>query len=712
MYELGDGSRFSSEDACFFDELTALPNRRALLTYLEQYIEQCGDCEDQLFAMLILGVDNFGIINSSLGIQIGDQLLVQIGQRLQDAIRLNDCLFRAGGDEYVIVIHDIKSVSSLDKIAARICESLFSAFYLEDNEIFISINLGITHNNVSIGKAEDFFRDASAAMNHAKSSGSSHCVVFQPKIQEKFEHHLDLANSLRKALERNELFLEYQPIFSLNEELLVGFEALVRWKHSRWGIISPKDFIPLAEKSQLIDTLGQWVLQEACQQMKNWQEQFSEAHNLFVSVNVSVCQILCGDFHKKVDESLKAADLKSEFLSLEITESVLLEHSQQTLCELAKVKSLGVKIAIDDFGTGYSSLSYLLDFPCDILKLDASFTDDVDNNHRKFYLVQSLLALGQGLGVEVTAEGLETQEQLVHFRALGCNYGQGYIFSKPLNNQNVNSFILSHIATGKILTDTKKRHLISSLSALSKGHFSRGDLLTKNQYLEMKVKNLQQEAEDLKNLLSTAESHAEVIESQLYEEVSEHQKTFLKLQESNLELKRLSYIDTLTQIPNRRYFDEHCCQAWEKAIFLQDLISLVIVDVDYFKLYNDEYGHRTGDFCLLQIAQTLSNALIYSTDFVARYGGEEFALICSGGSQEDATGMAQKICTAVTSLKLQHCRSPISPYVTVSAGVANVIPQKSNSFHDFFQQADEALYCAKQKGRNGFSVATSLEAIV
>lgn len=707
MRDLVDKNCFFSKDACFFDELTGLPNRRALLKYIEHYI----DCNDKLFAVLLLGVDNFGVINSSLGIQIGDQLLIQIGQRLQGAIRLNDRLFRAGGDEYAIAIHGVKSTASLDKIAARIYESLFSSFHLGDDEVFISISLGITHNKVSLGKAEDFFRDASAAMNHAKSSGSSHCVVFQPKIQEKFEHHLGLANSLRKALERNELFLEYQPIFSLNEELLVGFEALVRWKHPRWGIISPKDFIPLAEKSQLIDTLGQWVLQKACQHMRVWQDQFSEACNLFVSVNVSVCQILCGDFHKKVDKALKSTGLKSEFLSLEITESVLLEHSQQTLYELAKVKSLGVKIAIDDFGTGYSSLSYLLDFPCDILKLDASFTDDVDNNHRKFYLVQSLLALGQGLGVEVTAEGLETQEQLVHFRALGCNYGQGYIFSKPLNTQNINSFILSHIATGKILTDTKKRHLASSLSILSKGHFSRDDLLTKNQYLEMKIKNLGQEVEDLKNLLNTAESHAEVIESQLYTEVSEHQKTFLKLQESNLELKRLSYIDTLTQIPNRRYFDEHLCQAWEKAIFLQDSINLIIVDVDYFKLYNDEYGHRTGDFCLLQIAQTLSNALIHSTDFVARYGGEEFALVCSGISQESAADIAQKICTAVTSLELQHCRSPISPYVTVSAGVANIIPQKSNSFHDFFQRADEALYCAKQRGRNGFSMATSLEAI-
>ncbi len=711
MYDLVDENNFFSKDACFFDELTGLPNRRALLKYLEQHIELYVDCKDKLFAVLIFGIDNFGVINSSLGIQMGDQLLVQIGKRLQDAIRLNDCLFRAGGDEYAIAIHDIKSVSSLDKIAARIYESLFSSFHLEDNEIFISISLGMTHNKVSMGKAEDFFRDASAAMNHAKSSGSSHCVVFQPKIQEKFEHSLGLANSLRKALERDELFLEYQPIFSLSEELLVGFEALVRWRHPKWGIISPQDFIPLAEKSQLIDTLGQWVLQEACQHMKDWQKKFSEACNLFVSVNVSVCQILCGDFYKKVDKALKAADLKPEFLSLEITESVLLEHSQQTLYELAKVKSLGIKIAIDDFGTGYSSLSYLLDFPCDILKLDASFTDDVDNDHRKFYLVQSLLALGQGLGVEVTAEGLETQEQLVHFRALGCNYGQGYIFSKPLNAQNVNSFILSHIATGKILTDTQKRHLDSSLSALSQSHFSRGDLLTKNQYLEIKIKNLEQEAEDLKNLLTTAESHAEVIESQLYKEASEHQKTFLKLQESNLELKRLSYIDTLTQIPNRRYFDEHLCQAWEKAIFLQDSISLIIVDVDYFKFYNDEYGHRTGDFCLLQIAQALSSTLICPTDFVARYGGEEFALICSGISQDAAADMAQKICTAITSLELQHCRSPISPYVTVSAGVASIIPQKSSSFHDFFQQADEALYCAKQKGRNGFSIATSLEAI-
>ncbi|MGK7907819.1 MAG: diguanylate cyclase [Synechococcus sp.] len=704
-------NQISNKYVSLFDDLTGLPNRRAFLEYLEQHIELSVDYENQLFAVLVLGVENFGVINSSLGIHIGDQLLVQIGKRLQEVIRVNDCLFRVGGDEYVVVIHDIKSVTSLDKFAARIYESLLSSFHLEDNEIFIGIRLGITHNQVSAGKAEDFFRDACAAMNHAKSSESLHCVVFQPKIQEEFEHHLDLANSLRKALNRDELFLEYQPIFSLSEEFLVGFEALVRWKHPRWGVLSPDKFIPLAEKSQLIEPLGEWVLQEACRQLKSWQEQFSEARKLSISVNVSVRQILCGDFHKKVSKALKIANLKPKFLSLEITESVLLEHSQQTLLELEKVKSLGVKIAIDDFGTGYSSLSYLLDFPCDILKLDASFTDDVDNNHRKFYLVQSLLALGQGLGVEVTAEGLETQEQLAHFRALGCNYGQGYIFSKPLNTQNSQSFILSHISANKILGDIENRHSVSNPNVLPNGYSFRDDLLTKNQYLEMKINNLAQEVDDLKNLLSTAESHAEVIESQLYQEVSEHQKTFLKLEESNLELRRLSYIDPLTQIPNRRYFDEHLCQAWENAIFLQDSISMIIVDVDYFKLYNDEYGHRTGDFCLLQIAQTLSDALISSTDFVARYGGEEFAIICSGLSQEDVVEMAQRICTTVISLKLQHCRSPVSSYVTVSAGVANIIPQESNSINDFFQRADKALYSAKQSGRNGFSLATSMKAI-
>lgn len=329
-------NQISSKYFCLLDDLTGLPNRRALLEYLEQHIRRSVDCDNQLFAVLALGVEKFGVINSSLGIQIGDQLLIQIAKRLQEAIRLNDRLFRVGGDEYVVVIHDFKSITSLDKFSARICESLLSSFQVEDNEIYIDIRLGITHNLVSSGKAEDFLRDACAAMNHAKSSESLHCVVFQPKIQEEFEHHLDLANSLRKALDRDELFLEYQPIFSLNEEFLVGFEALVRWKHPRWGILSPDKFIPLAEKSQLIGPLGEWVLQEACQQIKGWQEQFIEARKLSISVNVSVLQILYGDFHEKVSKALKKANLEPEYLSLEITESVLLEHSQKTLYELEK----------------------------------------------------------------------------------------------------------------------------------------------------------------------------------------------------------------------------------------------------------------------------------------------------------------------------------------------------------------------------------------
>lgn len=704
MHYLADKNNSFSKEVCLFDDLTGLLNRRALLNHLKYHIELYATCKDQIFAVLILGIDGFGIINSSLGIQKGDRLLIQFAKRLRDVIRLNDYLFRIGGDEYGIILNDVKSISNLDKVVLRIHESLIPSFYLGDNEVFVNASIGITHNQISFGKAEDFFRDASAAMNHAKSLGYSHSVIFHPNIQEKFEHHLDLANSLQRALERNEFFLEYQPIFSLNEELLVGFEALVRWKHTRLGIVSPKDFIPLAEKGKFINALGRWVLEEACQKIKYFQNQYPEASNLSVSVNVSVCQIISGDFHRIVNDVLGITRLKPECLTLEITESILLERSQRTLYELAKIKSLGVKIAIDDFGTGYSSLSYLIDFPCDVLKLDASFTDGVDNNQRKLNLVQSLLGLGQGLGVEVTAEGLETQEQLIQFRALGCNFGQGYIFSRPLNSQNIRSYILSHIATGKILTEAQKKHLTMGINALSKEHLTKDELLTRNQYLQMKIQRSEREIDDLKILLDTAESHAEVIESQLYEEISQHQQTSIQLQEKNLELKRLSYIDSLTQIPNRRYFDEHFGQAWKKAVIQREFISLFIVDVDYFKLYNDEYGHQLGDFCLFKVAQRLSSILEQSTDFIARYGGEEFALVCSEISQEKTTNMAQRICKAVASLGLQHHRSPISPCVTVSAGVVSIIPQKNDSFHYFFKQADEALYCAKKNGRNGFSI--------
>ena len=694
----------ASPETLFPNDLPILPNRQYLIQELEEYLTYSSKFPEYGIALVVLDLDHFKVINNSLGILVADQLLAQVGQRLQTSMRCHDHVLHLGGDEFAFVIKKIQSTEDLLRVTSRIHEALMAPFYLEGHEVFVSASMGVTSSYVSLGSAEDFFRDADIAMNRAKSLGRSCCVVFQPEMHRQVVERLDLGNSLKRTLDKNEFFLEFQPIVSVSEEYPVGFEALIRWAHPDKGIIPPSEFIPLAEELGLINSIGQWVMEEACRQLKEWQFKFKVLANVTVSINLSTKQFFNQNLLEQIKRALEKSQLSANCLIIEITEHILLESKEKVISILEDIRSLGVQIAIDDFGTGYSSLSYLANFPFDILKIDASFTDDIENNYKKFCLVKAIIAMSHDLHIKVVAEGIESEKHAAQFKALNCEYGQGYFFSRSLSAEKAENYIRSNLNTTKFLIKNSQRFKEQVSDLLNNELVTKDQLLIQIENLKLDLDTLKQENRDLELLLEMANNHADVIETELYEEIISHEKSENNLKITNRKLHELSYTDSLTQIANRRYFDKYLRQEWQNAIDRKCAISLILTDVDHFKLFNDEYGHQIGDYCLIKVAQALSTATQSDKYLPARYGGEEFGIILPGVTHERAVELAAKVGSSVKSLGIPHACSPVSEYVTISSGVVSTVPSELYLLNHFVNLADKALYSAKAQGRDCFNV--------
>jgi diguanylate cyclase (GGDEF)-like protein/PAS domain S-box-containing protein len=417
----------------FHDVLTGLPNRALFMDHLNLAIARAQRREDQMFAVLYLDLDRFKVINDSLGHMIGDQLLVEIARRLERCLRPGDTVARLGGDEFTVLVDDIKDESEAIYVAERIKKELTKSFNLSGREVFTTLSIGIAPSTTGYERAEDMLRDADTAMYRAKSLGKARHEIFDKAMHARAINLLQLETDLRKAIEHEEFFIQYQPIVDLDNFNLRGFEALVRWRHPERGFISPIDFIPVAEETGMIIQIGEWVLREACRQIQRWQVVFPSDPPLFISVNLSGKQFTQVDLIHEVAYILSETRIDPRSLKLEITESMVMENIEAATEMLKELRALGVQLSIDDFGTGYSSLSYLHRFPIDTLKIDRSFVTQMAENNENAEIVRTIVMLAQNLGMDVVAEGVETNEQLALLRKLGCENGQGYFFSKPLD---------------------------------------------------------------------------------------------------------------------------------------------------------------------------------------------------------------------------------------------------------------------------------------
>jgi diguanylate cyclase (GGDEF)-like protein len=419
--------------AAFYDALTGLPNRALFMERLGQAQARAKGRAGEGFAVLFLDLDRFKVVNDSMGHRAGDQLLVAIARRLDRIRRAGDTVARLGGDEFAILIEGAGEPNEAGRVANRVHRELSQPFEVHGQEVFTSASIGIALGGASDHRPEDLLRDADTAMYRAKSLGSAKHAIFDVTMHDRAVAVLQLENDLRRAIDREELRVEYQPIVQLATGRIVGFEALARWQHQKRGMVPPVEFIPMAEETGIISALGRWVLEEACRQMRALHILHPKGPLPSLSVNISGRQILQPDLVEQVAEILETTGLDPRLLRLELTESVLVENEAAASRCLNGLRQLGLKLVIDDFGTGYSSLSYLHRMPIDTIKIDASFvrTMAVDEKNRR--IVETILSLGKNLGVEVVAEGVETQAQADALQRLGCSFVQGYLYSPSVD---------------------------------------------------------------------------------------------------------------------------------------------------------------------------------------------------------------------------------------------------------------------------------------
>ena len=441
----------------FHDELSGLANRALFLDRLEHALARAARSRS-LLAVLFLDLDDFKLVNDSFGHAAGDGLLVAVAGRLANSLRAGDTAARFGGDEFAVLLEEISGLEEASQVAERIITELRQPWAVGDHEVQVHASIGIAIGAAGAESPAELLQAADVAMYSAKSRGKGRYEVYQPELQKAVMERLERTADLQRAVDVQEFEVYYQPIVSLvGAASITGVEALVRWRHPQRGLLLPKEFIPLAEETGLIIPLGRWVLQQACKQARNWQLNHKLADTFRVSVNISARHFANDGLVEDVASALKSAGLDPGRLVLEITESVLVQDADSVIARMLELKLLGVAFAIDDFGTGYSSLSYLKRFPIDILKVDKSFVDDVGDSPEGAVLAEAIVQLGNTLHLQTVGEGIEQAQQVTGLRTLGCQFGQGFYFARPLRVEQIDELLSRLPAEGQPAEATPRR---------------------------------------------------------------------------------------------------------------------------------------------------------------------------------------------------------------------------------------------------------------
>jgi diguanylate cyclase (GGDEF)-like protein len=413
------------------DPLTRLPNRSLFMKRLADAANRARRGDDGLFAVIFLDIDDFKLVNDSMGHHVGDEVLVTVARRLEECVRGGDIVARLGGDEFAILLERIADARDSALVAERVQSALNEPMNIGGYVHVTTVSVGVALSSAANEPAEYLLRSADMAMYRAKNSGRAKFEMYDRAMHAEALTRLQLETDLRTAFDRQEFFLEYQPIIALQEGRVVGVEALVRWRHAERGVVSPATFVPVAEDTGLIVPLGRWVLREACRQAHVWQQRYQGPRPLTLSVNLSVREFAQPDLVRQVAGILEETEMPAKSLQLEITESAIIGQQHPAIATIEELRALGVSIHLDDFGTGYSALSYLHRLPLDAVKVDRAFTSVIDTEERPLHVVRAIISLSHAIGLEVVAEGVATTHQLALLRQMGCDRGQGFLFSRP-----------------------------------------------------------------------------------------------------------------------------------------------------------------------------------------------------------------------------------------------------------------------------------------
>jgi diguanylate cyclase (GGDEF)-like protein len=747
-------------DASRTDSLTAMPNRIVVLERIEYALQRARMDPDHHFAVLFINGDRFNRVNVSLGPAAGDELLRMMASRINAAVRQRDKVLlndqdeqmagRLGVDEFVVVLEAVHSTDVAALVAQRLVDALRKPYTIAGVVVHSTASVGVALGSGSAADADTVLQDASLAMREAKRAGGARYCVFEALMKEQAWRRASLESELRLAVQDGQLFVVYQPIVHLDDGRVAGFEALVRWQHPRRGVVSPIEFIEIAEETGLIGPLGAYVLNSACRQFALWQRTFEGSAPRVLSVNLSRAQLLEGTLVDEVRQAVKVSGVPAECLQLEITESLAAE-SPLIQSRLHELKALGVKLALDDFGTGYSSLASLHLWPVDVIKIDRSFVSQVTTSAHHRVLVEATVRVARSLGMGTVAEGVETAEQAEVLCALQCEKSQGYFYARPLDAESATDWLATRAPANCLQTPTLPllradvaERLLQQLEAshIAVALFDPQERLVyaNPSFRDVHWRSLEG-TPTWENIMRTAHHRREgvsiesddidgwiggvrrryrqqprrIFESDLTDgrwmRVTEETApdgwqlcvssdvTSLKVNESELRRARdvalvASITDPLTGLPNRRHIFARLQALMNDAIKLRLPLTVAVIDIDMFKKINDGHGHGAGDSVLVAFAQRMG-ATLRPRDLLGRIGGEEFLLVLMNTGRAGAERVLGEARAALQAGALLQEVPALK--VDFSAGVT--VAQPGDTSDTLWKRADRGLFSAKAAGR-------------